>query len=88
MDRAEVERDVAEQCCAAGLRLRRDKVVVRLVDRLGVELDERLPAGEAVIVLLVAPIRSPAKLASVLGPVLRTAPVARDVRCDLLGNAI
>jgi hypothetical protein len=44
-----IEEEIAEAAAAAKLRLRFDKVVVRLVGRLKTALADRVPDGEALI---------------------------------------
>jgi len=58
-----VEREIVERAAAAKLRLRFDKVVVRVVGRLKAALSGIAPEGEAIIFTLTAPIRLPGKTA-------------------------
>lgn len=61
-----IERDIVERIKAAKVRLRCDKVVLRLVGGLQAALTNLVPDGEAVIFTVTAPIKFPAKTAAVL----------------------
>ena len=56
-----IEQEMAQRLAAARIRLRFDKVVVRLVRDLKAALGEVTPEGEAVIFTVTAPIRRCAK---------------------------
>lgn len=58
-----IEQEIAERLVAAKIRLRFDKVVVRVLGRLKAALADGVPPDQAVIFTLVAPIRLPAKTA-------------------------
>jgi hypothetical protein len=60
------ERDILDRIRAAGIRLRFDKVVLRLVGGLQDALNEVVPSGRAIIFTVTAPIRAPAKTAATL----------------------
>lgn len=66
-----IEEEIAEAAAAAKLRLRFDKVVVRLVGRLKTALADRVPDGEALIFTCTAPIRLPGKTAAALEELAR-----------------
>lgn len=55
----------------AKIRLRFDKVVIRLMDRLQAALGEAVPDGTTVLLTVTAPIRLPAKTADVLEEEIR-----------------
>lgn len=61
-----VEKEIAERIAAAKLRLRFDKVVVRLAARLKAALAEIVPEDRSLIITVTAPIRLPAKTADAL----------------------
>ena len=73
-------------------RLRFDKVVARVRERLAVGLRDTVPAGMTVVVAMTAPIRLPAKTAATLEDKVRTilargAP-RRDVTAAIHGNRV
>ena len=57
---------------AAKLRLRFDKVVTRLMDRLRATLGETVPDGMTVLLTITAPIRLPSKTAAALEDKIQT----------------
>src|SRR5258708_38363085 len=57
---------------AARIRLRFDKVVTRLMDRLQATLGETVPAGMTVLLTITAPIRLPSKTAASLDGKIQT----------------
>lgn len=66
-----IEQEIAQRCAAAKLRLRFDRVVLRLVGDLKAALTEFMPEGEAVIFTVTAPIKLPAKTIAALETLLR-----------------
>ena len=66
-----IEMEIVEQIRAAKIRLRFDKVVLRLVSRLQAALTGSVPHGEAVIFTVTAPIKHPAKTAEVIEALAR-----------------
>ena len=68
---AGIEQEIIEQIKAAGLRLRFDKVVVRLAAHMKAALADLVPEGEAVIFTVTAPIRVPGKTALALEKLAR-----------------
>lgn len=58
---ATIEREITERIVAARLRLRFDKVVLRLIDSLKVALAEIVLEDQTVIFTLTAPIKRPRK---------------------------
>jgi predicted phosphohydrolase len=66
-----VEQDIAERIAAARLRLRFDKVVLRLVGRLKASLADMVPEGQAVIFTVTAPIKVPGRTAAALERLVR-----------------
>jgi len=73
-------------------RLRFDRVVVDLLGQLRSALDERVPAGQTVMITMTAPILQPGKTAAALTQAIgaRIAGRARRIRIDetLYGNRI
>jgi hypothetical protein len=66
-----IEQEIAERLVAAKLRLRFDRVVVRVVGRLKAALADIVPQDQTVIVTITAPIRLPAKTAAELESLAR-----------------
>jgi hypothetical protein len=66
-----IERDILQRIEVARVRLRFDKVVLRFVGQLQNALINVVPDGEAVIFTVAAPIRLPAKTATVLEGLVR-----------------
>ena len=67
-----VEREIVERIAAVKLRLRFDKVVLRLVSRLKAALAEVVQEDQTVIFTVAAPIRLPAKTSAALESVVRS----------------
>ena len=61
MDADTIEREIVARLEAAKLRLRFDKVALRLVRGLKAALASVIPEGQAVVFAISAPIRLPAK---------------------------
>jgi hypothetical protein len=76
----------------AGIRLRFDKVVIRLMERLQATLGETVPAGMTVLLTVTAPIHLPAKTATSLEEkiqaLLRRGSPDRDSKATIHGNRI
>ena len=66
-----VEREIIARLKAAKLRLRFDKVALRLVGTLQAALASAVPEGQAVVFTVSAPIRLPGKTAAALADLLR-----------------
>ncbi len=77
---------------AAGPRLRFDKVVIRLMDRLQANLGEVVADGMTVLLTITAPIRLPSKTAALLEEKIRTllarGTLGRDERDTIHGNGV
>jgi hypothetical protein len=69
-----VEREIIARLRAAKLRLRFDKVALRLVGRLKAALASVVPEGQTLVFTISAPIRLPAKTAAALEDMVRPAP--------------
>jgi hypothetical protein len=74
IDADTVEREIVARLRAAKLRLRFDKVALRLVGRLKAALAGAVPEGQTVIFTISAPIRLPGKTAEVLETMIRSDP--------------
>jgi hypothetical protein len=68
-----IEREIVERIKAAKIRLRLDKVVLRVVGGLQAALADVVPDEVAVIFTVTAPIRLPAKTAAFLESLVRDA---------------
>lgn len=83
-----IEREIVEMIAAAKLRLRFDKVALRLVDVLKTALVQIVPEDQAIIFALAAPIRHPAKTASVIERLVRDGLPDSEVCKTILGNQV
>jgi hypothetical protein len=83
-----VEQDIFERIKAAKIRLRFDKVVLRLVGGLQAALTDVVPDGEAIIFTVTAPIRRSAKTATVLASLVRDNPAHGERRQIVHGNHV
>jgi hypothetical protein len=92
VDIATVKRRGTGHGNAAKPRLRFDKVVIRLMERLRATLGEIVPDGMAVLVTVTAPIRLPAKTAASLEDRIQTllgrGSQRRDEKDTIHGNGI
>jgi hypothetical protein len=78
MDADTIEREIVARLEAAKLRLRFDKVALRVVRGLKAALASVIPEGQAVVFAISAPIRLPAKTETALDNMVRSGP--RDPR--------
>jgi hypothetical protein len=83
-----IERDIAALAARAGLHLRFDRVVVRVVGQLKTNLAEVIPEGQAVLLTITAPIKHPAKTAAALERLVRDGQPDREVRDTMFGNDV
>jgi hypothetical protein len=74
IDADTVEREIIARLKAAKLRLRFDKVALRLVGGLKAALASVVPEGQTVVFTISAPIRVPEKTAGALKNMVRSAP--------------
>lgn len=65
------EREIAKRIAAAGIRLRFDKVALRLVDSLKAGVVQILPGDQSIVFTVTAPIKHPAKTSAALQELLR-----------------
>jgi hypothetical protein len=68
---ATFEREIAERIAAAGVRLRFDKVALRLVYRLKASVADIVPDDQCIMFTVTAPVRLPAKTGAALQCMLR-----------------
>ncbi|HZC17114.1 MAG TPA: hypothetical protein VE309_10165 [Caulobacteraceae bacterium] len=85
---ATIERKIAEQAAAAKLRLRFDKVVVRLVGGLKAALTGVVPEDQTVVFTVTAPIRLCAKTAAALESMVRGGLPDSELRGVIHGNDV
>jgi hypothetical protein len=78
-----MKRRAAERVGPAKPRLRFDRVVLRLIGRLQAALFEAVPAGQAVILTVTAPIRLPSKTAAALETMIRACLERRSAQADI-----
>jgi hypothetical protein len=82
-----VEREIIARITAAKLRLRFDKVALRIVGGLKA-LGDMVPEGETVVFTISAPIRLPAKTGKALENLLRDGRTDAERRDIIHGNEI
>lgn len=85
---ATVEQEIVDQIAAARLRLRFDKVALRVIDGLKAALAETVQEGQAVIFTLTAPIRLPAKTVAAIEDLVRGGLPGNEVRETIHGNQV
>lgn len=85
---AMIEREIAERLKAAKLRLRFDKVALRLIGGLRSALAEIVPDDQTVIVTLTAPIRLPSRTAAAIEGLVRDGLPDKDVRRMIHNNQV
>ncbi len=83
-----IERDILERIKAAKIRLRFDRVVLRLVGGVQTAATKVIPDEEAVIFTVAAPIRLPARTAAVLESLVRDGLPCGDRREVVHGNHV
>ncbi|MCA1490152.1 hypothetical protein I6F11_04360 [Ensifer sp. NBAIM29] len=83
-----VTQEITEKVAAAGLRLRFDKVALRLIENLQSALAGIVPEDQTLIFTLTAPIRLPAKTAIAIEGLVRDGPPDSEVGNTIHGNHI
>ena len=81
------EQEIAERIATAGVRLRFDKVALRLVDGLKSEITQILPGDQSIIFTVTAPIKHPAKTRAALQELLCDMPVGELCK-TINGNVV
>lgn len=83
-----VEREIVERIAAAGLRLRFDKVALRLVASVKAILAGTVPENNTIVFAVTAPIRLPAKTAAELESMVRGGLSGGEIRGLVHGNGV
>jgi hypothetical protein len=83
-----VEQEIIAQIAATGIRLRFDKVALRLVNGLRAVLPDMVPDGQALIFTVTAPIRHPAKTSAALENLVRNGLPGHDFCGDIHDNHV
>ena len=83
-----IEREIAEAASRIGLRLRFDKVAMRVIGALRESLSDSVADNEAVLFTLTAPIRLPAKMAAGMNVLVQGNWSGARVRYVLHGNYV
>jgi hypothetical protein len=82
-----IEAEIIKQITAASIRLRFDKVALRLVDGLKANVIQILPASQSVVFTVTAPLKHPAKTGAALQGWLRDLPLGGS-RKTINGNDV
>lgn len=61
-----IERKISKRIAAAGIRLRFDKVALRLIDGVKAHVGQSLPADQSILFTVTAPVKLAAKTSSAL----------------------
>lgn len=85
---AAIEQEITERITAASLRLRFDKVVLRLIDKVKAAVTDIVPEDQTVIFTLTAPIKRPAKTADAIEALVRDDLPDCEVRNTIHGNGV
>ena len=85
---AAIEQEIIARLSAAKLRLRFDKVALRLVDRLKVALAGLVPQDQAMVFTVTAPIKLPAKTAAAIEGLVHQGLPAGEVHGAIHGNQV
>lgn len=88
IDADPVERELIARLRAAKLRLRFDKVALRVVGELKRELAKVVPPGETVVFTITAPIKHPAKTVVTLEKIVGWDPLHAERREIVHGNEV
>jgi hypothetical protein len=87
LNTATVEKKMTQRIAAAGIRLRFDKVALRLLDGVKAALAQSLPEDQSVAFTVTAPIKLPAKTSAALQEWLRRLPT-QGLATTINGNEI
>jgi hypothetical protein len=85
---AVIEREIAERIKAAKLRLRFDKVALRLIDSLRSALAQIVPNDQTIVFTLTAPIRLPSRTAAAIEGLVRDGLPDKEVRRTIHNNQV
>jgi hypothetical protein len=83
-----IERDILEKIASAKLRLRFDKVALRLVRTLQDALAHSVADGEALLFTVTAPIKQPGQTAETMESLARGVPARQGVGETVHGNEV
>lgn len=83
----DIEEMITQRVIAAGIRLRFDKVALRLLDDVTASVAQALPAGQSIAFTITAPIKFPAKTSTALQQWLKRL-VTRGSSTIINGNEI
>jgi len=81
------ERKIAKRIAEAGIRLRFDRVALRLLDGVKAAFDQTLPIDQSLAFTVTAPIKLPAKTSAALQERLRQLPT-QGLSTTINGNGI
>jgi hypothetical protein len=82
-----IEEMITQRVVAAGIRLRFDKVALRLLDGVKASVAQALPAGQTIAFTVTAPIKLPAKTSAALQQWLHRLPT-HGLSTTINGNQI
>ncbi len=82
------EREITATIEAAGIRLRFDKVALRVLDKVKTALSEIVAENQTVIFMLTAPIRLPSRTAAAMEALARDGFAGNDIHRTIHGNQI
>ena len=81
------EREIAERITSAGIRLRFDRVALRLIGGLQASVVGVFPEDQSIVFTVAAPIKHPAKTGAALHRLLRDLP-GGNIRQTISGNEV
>ncbi len=81
------EGEIAERIASAGIRLRFDKVALRLIDGVKASVIEAFPKDQSMLFTVTAPIKHPAKTSAALQRLLRDFS-RENIRLTINGNEV
>jgi hypothetical protein len=95
LNTATVEKKITQRLAAAGIRLRFDKVALRLLDGVRAALAQSLPEDQSIAFTVTAPIKLPAKTSAALQEWLRRLPThglattinGNEIRARIINNS-
>lgn len=83
-----VEREIIETIGAAGIRLRFDKVALRVIDKVKTAVSAIVAENQTVIFMLTAPIRLPSRTAAAMEALACDGFAGNDIHSTIHGNQI
>lgn len=85
---SDIEHHLADKAARAGLRLRFDKVALRVTRSLQTSLRGFAPEGEAVLFTITAPISRPARTTAAIEALARNCPPGSRAKDTICGNDV